>query len=110
VDGLRLNSVRLYGGKIAIVGLDAVVAEFAQATLTRRGDDGSAGPIWSLHASLSYQNDFFLGSDSWVKKIVLEPFKDKFYEALPHGDAVIKVDGDVLTIEGVTLCPTEPKP
>jgi hypothetical protein len=59
---------------------------------------------------LSYQNDFFLGSDSWVKKIVLEPFKDKFYEALPHGDAVIKVDGDVLTIEGVTLCPAETQP
>ena len=109
MNGLRLNNIRLYGGKIAITGLDAVVAEFGQATLERRGDDGSAGPIWTLHAFLSYQNDFFLKSQAFEKKVLLEPFKDQIYQAVEQPGVEWNLENDVLIIEGVTLCPVEPK-
>lgn len=109
MNGLRLNNIRLYGGNVAIVGLDAVVADFGQATLERRGEDGSGNPVWTLHASLSYQNDFFLKNDGFVKKIVLEPFKDKIYEAVPQPGVVWELDSETLVIKGVTLWPVESK-
>lgn len=100
---LRLNNVNCYGGSIRVVGLDAVVGIFSKATLERRGENGQGNPVWTLHAVLSYENEMLLGSDAFTKKYLIEPWKDKTYQALPEPDAKITYGEGHLVIEGVTL-------
>lgn len=99
----RLNNVNCYGGSIKVVGLDAVVGIFSKATLERRGENGQGLPVWTLHAVLSYENELLLKSDSFKKKYMIEPWKDKVYQAIPEDDVEIKYDNGHLIIEGVTL-------
>lgn len=99
----RLNNVNCYGGSIRVVGLDAVVGIFSKATLERRGENGQGQPVWTLHAVLSYENELLLKSDSFKKKFLIEPWKDKTYEAIPQEGVEIKYDAGHLIIEGVTL-------
>ncbi len=105
--GLHISNVRLYGGQVKILGLDAVAAEFSQATLERRGDDGSGNPIWTLHAVLSYQFDLLLANEGFIKKFLVEPWKGKIYEAIPIEGVEPKMEDGHLIIEGVTLVRTE---
>jgi hypothetical protein len=105
--GLRLNNVRLAGGRVRCTGLDAVVAIFSRATLERRGETGSGEPIWTLHAVLSYQNELLLGNAAFEKEYVLDAWEGKKYRAIPQPEAAPRIEDGHLIIEGVTLCPVE---
>jgi hypothetical protein len=107
---VRLNNVNCYSGSIKVVGLDAVVGIFSAATLERRGENGQGQPVWTLHAVLSYENETLIKSDAFTKKYMVEPWKDKVYQAVPEPGVAITYDGGHLIIDGVTLCLPEQKP
>ena len=98
--GLTVNTIRGLDGKIEVKGLGAVVALIQKWTLERRVEDGSAGPTWTLRASLSYQNDVWLKAKS--KRIITLNLDNKItYLAEQIGDPEWKIEGNDLVIEGV---------
>jgi len=97
-------------GQVALVGYKAVVAMFLRWTLERRGEDGSGQPIWTLRASLSYQKDSMLLKESLPKQITIKyPGKEYICEVMPGVVPFIDKHTDKYTVDGVRLCPVEPK-
>ena len=98
--GLTVNTINGLDGKVEVKGLGAVVALIQKWTLERRADEGSAGPTWTLRASLSYQNDTWIKSKS--KRIITLNLDNKItFMAEVVGDPEWKIDGNSLVIEGV---------
>ena len=65
------NEIRGRDGNIAVPGLGAVAALIQRWTLERHAEDGPAGPVWTLRASFSYQNDVLLKSPAMKKRFEL---------------------------------------
>lgn len=102
--GLEIGSVTGTIGWVEVPGLGVRPALVGRWSLVRRGQPGPDGPVWTLRASLTYQNDHLLGNKGLPKKYVLEIDKSKRYEAVCE-EGVVPVFGDkTLTIEGVHLC------
>lgn len=99
--GMLVRSFQGSEGKIIVPGLGAVVATFSSWTL-RREDTGRAGPRWSLHAVLSYQNDVLLGNDQVKKKIVCILSKTMKFELCDYERLLL--GGTSLKVEGVIQC------
>jgi len=97
-------------GQVELVGYKAVVAMFLRWTLERRGEDGSGNPVWTLHASLSYQKDSMLLNQALKKKIIIR-YPGHEYVAEPVVGATPYIDKktDKFVVEGVTLWPVEAK-
>lgn len=94
-------------GRVEVAGLRAVVGMFLKWKLERRGESQSGDPTWTLRAVLSYQKDSMLLHPKMRKRIFIKLNSQKSYEAVPYEDADIKVEGNNLSVERVTLCPVE---
>lgn len=66
---------------------------------------GPDGPVWTLRASLTYQNDVLLKNVELPKRFVIALTKDKRYEAVCEDGVTPAYEDGRLTIEGVHLCP-----
>lgn len=106
---LKLNHMTGIEGQVSLVGYKAVVAMFLRWTITRRGEDGSGLPIWTLRASLSYQKDSHLLNKAIKKRITVKSqLGEWLVEPLP--DAELKLEhGTQLVIDGVICTPLEKK-
>jgi hypothetical protein len=101
----RVNGIE---GRVEIKGLRAVVGMFIRWSLERRGESQSGDPTWTLHAALSYQKDSLLLNQRLTKRYFVKLNSEKSYEVVPLDGVPLVVEGNNLTIEGVTLCPVPP--
>lgn len=105
MNGLNISEIRGLDGSIELKGFGAVVALIQKWKLERRGDDGSAGPTWTLRAALSYpspgQPAPMLMNPTLAKRIKLTLDKKIQYEAEILGE--LRVEGEQLVIEGVRV-------
>jgi hypothetical protein len=83
---------------------------FLRWTLTRRGEDGSGEPIWTLRASLSFQKDSHLLNKALKKKITIKSQLGEYVCEPLNGAAIVLENGTQLVVEGVKLCRVEPQP
>jgi hypothetical protein len=102
------RNIRGVEGRVEVTGLRAVVAMFVRWSLERRGESQSGKPTWTLRAALSYQKDSLLTNPRLAKQIICKVDSHKSLLVVPGPDSEMKVDGQSLSIEGVTLCPVEP--
>lgn len=103
--GIEIGSVTGVLGWVEVPGLGARPALMGRWSLERRGKPGPDGPVWTLRASLTYQNAALLGNAGLPKTIVLEMDKAKRYEAVCEDGVTPSYEDGRLTIEGVHLCP-----
>jgi hypothetical protein len=103
--GIEIGSVTGLVGRVEVPGLGAVPALIGRWVLERRGKPGPDGPVWTLRAALTYQNDVLLAKEGLGKKFVLELNKDKRYEAVPEAGVTPVFEQGRLTIERLHLCP-----
>lgn len=101
-QGMFVRSFRGSEGQVAVPGLGAVVATFQSWTLKRREENGTAGPTWTLHAVLSYQNDTLLKNELLEKRFVCVLSKDQKFELCDFES--IRIEGASLLVEGVIQC------
>lgn len=106
VQGMIVRSFRGTDGQISVPGLGAVIAEFQTWNLIRHEEQGSAGPIWTLHGVFRYQNDLLLKNEGLKKRIRLR-LNDKSKIDLCSWESM-KVEGVQLILEGVEQCPPAP--
>lgn len=102
VPGMIVRSFRGTEGQISVPGLGAVIAEFQSWNLVRHEEQGSAGPIWTLHAVFRYQNDLLLKNQALKKRILLRLNSDTKFDLCDWESW--KVEGVQLIAEGVTQC------
>ncbi len=109
VAGLLVRSLRGAEGSISVPGLGAVIATFVSWNLIRREENGSGNPSWTLHASLSYQNEILMRNETMKRKITCIIRKDrtgKVVEKLEFcGYESLSLGGSSLILEGVVQCP-----
>jgi hypothetical protein len=99
--GMIARSFKGVEGKIIVPGLGAVVATLSSWTL-RRDENGGAGPRWTLHAVLSYQNETLLKNEGLQKKIICILSKDQKFELCSW--ETYRLEGSALICEGVIQC------
>lgn len=102
VAGMMFRSVSGTDGQISVPGLGAVIAEFQTWNLSRREEQGTAGPFWTLYAVFRYQNDLLLKNEALKKRILLRLNSGTRIELCTWEDW--KVEGMQLFAEGVTQC------
>jgi hypothetical protein len=103
--GLEINSARGDEGWVEVPGLGARPALMGRWSIERRGKPGPDGPVWTLRASLTYQNDALLKNAGLPRRFVIAINKEKRYEAVPEEGVSPTFEEGRLTIEGVHLCP-----
>lgn len=108
--GITIHEVGGRDGKIELKGFGgAVVALIQKWKLERRGENGSAGPTWTLRAALSYPRPGepapLLKNAALKKRITLSLTKqDGTQENIEFeilDDGVLRLEGEQLVIEGV---------
>lgn len=103
--GLEINSARGDEGWVEVPGLGARPALMGRWSLERRGVPGPDGPVWTLRASLTYQNDALLRNVDLPTRIVIALNKEKRYEVVCEEGVTPSYEQGRLTIEGAHLCP-----
>lgn len=100
-----LSAINGFEGRVELAGARAVAAMFQQWHLRREG----SGSTWSLHAVLAYQKDSLMKHPKFKRRVVVkEHTSGVWYEVrLPEGQEPV-INGEKLTIEGATLCRTDP--
>lgn len=98
-----VRSLKGDAGEISVPGLGAVVGQFQSWNLMRREENGSAGPIWTLHAVFRYQNDLLLKNPLLGKRVTLVVDKKRTIKICDWES--IDINGSQLIMEGVIQCP-----
>lgn len=90
-------------GKVTIPALGVTIGVMANWQLKRRGDGGPKEGSYDLRAALSYANPVLFDHPEWSskKEIVVVVNRHNQYRL---EDAEARLDGNVLTMEGATLC------
>lgn len=104
---MKINHTTGIEGQVELVGYRAVVAMFLRWTLTRRGEDGSGNPVWTLRASLSFQKDSHLLNKALKKKITIRSPLGEYVCEPVGGSEIVLEHGTQLVVEGVKLCRVE---
>lgn len=105
MPAISLTSIAGKQGSIRIPALGTVIGQVepnGSWTLKRRGDDGPNEGLFDLRAVLSYINPHLFNHPEYVDRREIRVRLGKQEYRLDGGDA--KLEGKVLTIEGVTLC------
>lgn len=95
------NSINGLDGKVELVGLGLVIALIQKWTLERRSDEGSEA-TWNLNASLAYTNETWINKTSGKRRMTLNLDNKITFMAEAVEGAVWKIEGNSLTVEGVT--------
>jgi len=104
MGAITLSSIAGKEGSIRIPALGTVIGQFANWTLKRRGDGGPKEGSYDLRAALSYVNPALFNHPEYAAKREVRVRLNKTTEFRVEGGDKIVLDGNVLTMEGVTLC------
>jgi hypothetical protein len=104
MGAITLTSVAGKEGSIRIPALGALIGQMASWTLKRRGDDGPKEGLFDLRAALSYVNPHLFNHPEYALKREIRVRINKQLEFRIEGGDKITLDGNSLTMEGVTLC------
>ncbi len=97
------NEINGRDGKVEVPGLGAVAGLIQRWTLERHAEDGPAGPVWTLRASFSYQNDILLKNKTIKKRIELAFDSKITYLAEALDGQEFEMIGNSLSIKGVRV-------
>lgn len=101
-----LSAINGFEGRVELAGARAVAAMFQQWWLRREGPGDDA---WALRAVLSYQKDSLMKHPKFKRRVVVKDHTSGvWYEVRSPEGREPKIDGEYLTIEGATLCRTDP--
>jgi hypothetical protein len=90
-------------GIVDVPFLGAKVGEFANWTLTRRGDEGRDADLYDLRAAFSFVSDALWDDPEYVKRIVVSITPHKQYRLTQAPGYAMVRQGSSLLVEGVTL-------
>lgn len=98
--GVFANSISGVGGQVTVPSAGALIGYFANWTL--RSEDGES---YLFRGNLSYINEAAWNEGEMVKRVSVDIGKGKPY--ILDGATETTLNGRLLTMKGVTLCPAD---
>lgn len=106
-----LNRLEGHGGSIDVPDIGIHVGDIRQWTSKRRGDEGPDSGVHDLRAVLSFVNHPIWGDADWIKRVTVylgRPGRGgRILEVQTSEATSSRIEGQVLTMEGVVLCQVE---